>query len=314
MGIVTNEINAKSNGGTEQLIAELNECVDAELLEPFQIIPSRFRGAEPNKILLYWAHDLPGDPECDHLKAGGYNQYERLIFVSNWQMQRFIDYYGIPWRKCVVMPNAINPIEQPKEKSKDVIRIIYHTTPHRGLNILVPVFQQLANHWKDKIHLDVFSSFNIYGWPGRDEPFAELFEQCKQHPNITYHGSVSKQEVRKAVANSHIFAYPSTWAETSCRSLMEAMSGGLLSVHSNFGCLAETAANWTWMYQYHEDPRDHANVFIQHLAAAIENFWRDDVQSRLASQASYANVYYSWEVRKHQWRSLLEEILNNKKR
>ena len=62
MGIVTNEINAKSKGGTELSIGELGSVIPQDLLDKFQIIPSRFRGAEPGKKMIYWAHDLPGDP------------------------------------------------------------------------------------------------------------------------------------------------------------------------------------------------------------------------------------------------------------
>jgi hypothetical protein len=41
-------------------------------------------------------------------------------------------------------------------KSKERIKLIYHTTPHRGLQILVPVFEKLCE-WHDDIELDVFS-------------------------------------------------------------------------------------------------------------------------------------------------------------
>lgn len=313
MGIALNEINKKSKGGTELSIGELGSSLPQELLDQFHIIPSRFRGADPGKYMIYWAHDLIGDPECEHLKAGGYNQYEKLVFVSNWQMQRFIDYYGIPWRKCVVLPNAIHPIEH-KEKPTDKINLIYHTTPHRGLSILVPVFEKLVEQYEGKIdlHLDVFSSFNIYGWPERDKDFEPLFERCRNHPKISYYNKAGQQEVRAALQDAHIFAYPSIWQETGCRSLMEAMSAGLMCVHSNFGCLAETAAGWTWMYQYHENARDHVNVFYQYMTAGIESLFNEEIQSGLKSQQTYANIFYNWEMRKHQWQSLLESILREK--
>ena len=311
MAIITNEINAKSKGGTELSIGELGSVLPKELLDKFQIIPSRFRGADPDKKWIYWAHDLPGDPECEHLKAGGYNQYAKLVFVSNWQMQRFVEYYGIPWSKCVVLPNAIWPIEVPENVDDSEIRLIYHTTPHRGLSILVPVFKELVNQFPEtKLKLDVFSSFAIYGWPERDKQFEILFNMCREDPNINYHGCAEQSQVRETLANAHIFAYPSIWQETGCRALMEAMSAGLLCVHSNFGCLAETAAGWTWMYQYHEDPRDHARVLYQALYAAIATFKSapDQLSARLASQQSYANAFYSWHQRKHEWTSLLESL------
>jgi len=311
MGISKNEVNTNAQGGTELLIKEFENRIPANILEPFQIIPSRFRGAEPGKILIYWAHDLPGDPECDHLKAGGYNQYEKLVFVSNWQMQAFISYYGIPWRKCLVLPNAVIPIEGKQDK-EGPIRIIYHTTPHRGLEILAPVFNRLCEQY-DNIELDVFSSFEIYGWGERDKQYENVFNMLRGNPKVRYHGFGTYDVIQEAVSKAHIFAYPSIWQETSCRCLMEAMCAGLLCVHSNYGCLYETGAGWTMMYQYQEDKRDHAQLFHAHLSSAIEQLRFEYVQSRLSSQAAYANVFYNWEMRKHEWTSFFQQILNEKR-
>ncbi len=310
MGIITNEVNQQARGGTELLIDEFNARIPDALSDHFQIIPSRFRGLVPNKIPIYWAHDLPGDPECDHLKNKGYNQYERIVFVSNWQMQAFINYYDIPWDKCVVIHNAIVPIEN-KPKVTDKIKLIYHTTPHRGLEILAPVFDKLCEKY-DNIELDVFSSFKMYGWEQRDQHYQQVFDMLKNNPNVRYHGFGNQDVVRSVLAESHIFAYPSIWPETGCRSLMEAMSGGLLCVHSNYGCLYETAGGWTWMYQYHQDKQSHAMSFYHNLDQAIANYRSESIQSRVASQRGFADVFYNWEMRKHQWIMFLQSLLDQK--
>ena len=85
---------------------------------------------------------------------------------------------GIPYFKSIVLNNAIDPIE-PLEKPDDKIRLIYHPTPHRGLELLVPVFEALCNEHND-IELDVYSSFKIYGWEQRDDQYKQLFDRCKE--------------------------------------------------------------------------------------------------------------------------------------
>jgi len=297
-------------GGTELLIDEFNKHVDEKIQSHFHIVPSRLRGHVEGKIPIYWAHDLVGDPECDHLKAGGYNQYEKLVFVSNWQMQQFINAYGIPWRKCVVIRNAIEPIA-PVQKDNTTIKLIYHTTPHRGLEILAPVFEKLCERY-DNIELDVFSSFKIYNNPERDKQYEHVFDMLKANPKVRMHGSVDYREVREAVANSHIFAYPSIWMETSCRSLMEAMTAGLVCVHPNYGALYETAANWTMMYQYQDNKRDHANLFANQLCVAIDSVGSEDLVMRTRSQSTYASVFYNWALVKQEWENLLGSILYSK--
>lgn len=310
--VPTIDVSSNANGGTEMMSKKLSSIIDESVKQHFQIWPSRYRpdSVDNNKLQLYWLHDLPGDPESAHLANGGWNKFEKLIFVSNWQFQQYQAFYGLPWHKSIVLQNAIDPIV-PEDKSKDKFKIIYNTTPHRGLEILVPVFEKLAEKHPN-VELDVFSSFKAYGWEERDKPYEELFQRCKDHPKINYHGYQPNNVVRKALAEAHIQAYPSIWQETSCMSLMEAMSAGCLCIHPNYAALYETSANWTWMYQWTEAKRDHASVLYTHLSTALETYWTEGVQSRLAGQKAYADVFYSWQFRKQQWEALLTGILNTK--
>lgn len=310
MPIAIDELSKNALGGTEMMKYGLRDRIDSNILDYFNITASRYRGSEEGKIELYWLHDLPGDPESQHLASGGWNKFEKLIFVSNWQFQQYQTLYGLPWYKSIILQNAIEPIA-PKEKSKDKLKIIYNTTPHRGLEVLVPVFIKLCEKY-DNIELDVFSSFKIYGWEERDKPYEELFQLCKDHPKINYHGYQPNDVVRNALAEAHIQAYPSIWLETSCMSLMEAMSARCLCIHPNYGALYETAANWTWMYQWVQDKRDHAKVLHTYLVNGIENYWTDNVQTRLDGQKSYTDVFYSWQYRKYEWMGLFSSILKEK--
>lgn len=312
MGVeLRNTLSQKAHGGTELQALELQKRLSPELLDQCQIFATRVEAPlDETKIRLLWVHDLPRDPSLDHIKNGGWKKFHKIIFVSNWQMQRFIEQYGIPWEHCLVLPNAINPIEY-HTKPNDIIRLAYWSTPHRGLNILVPVFKKLCEVF-DNIELDVYSSFNLYGWGGKDKPFEPLFNECRDHPKINYHGSVSNDIIRKNIKNTHIFAYPSTWAETSCICLIEAMSGGLVCVHPNYGALYETASNWTNMYQWTEDQSQHASYFYAALHATISNYNASPqaIQSQLMSQKSYTDIFYNWDSRILQWEHVIRSLLN----
>lgn len=306
-----------SNGGTERIQREIYNRLPRELLAKFQIVFSRLNDIEldRSKIRIYYAHDLPGDPGADRLKNGGWQMFHKLIFVSNWQMQAFIQYYNIEWDRCVVMRNAITPISLPetwpKKHVDDPIKLIYHTTPHRGLVLLAPVFEALSAQYN--LELDVYSSFKIYGWGERDEQYKELFERLESQPNVRNHGTVPNDEVRTALVEADIFAYPSIWVETSCISLIEAMSAECLCVHSNLGALGETGAGLTDSYQYHNDIQAHAGAFAEKLVESIEMIkmtrtnqafgtW---VDRRLSLQSLYTNVTYEWLRREAEWKSLL---------
>ncbi len=308
----SNELSKDSNGGTELMLRRLYDGkIARDVIEQFQIIPTRVRDIQEDKYRIYFCHDLEGDPEVQQaLGNDGYRRFHKVVCVSNWQAQRIIRHLDVPWSKVVVLLNAIDPLPVVPARTFDKINLIYHSTPHRGLQLLVPVFKKLCETM-DNIHLDVYSSFKLYGWEQRDEQFKELYDEMGENPNITNHGSVSQDEIRTALNNAHIFAYPSIWEETSCLCLMEAMSAGLMCVHPNYGALYETAANWTSSYNYNEDANEHASIFYLMLENAIKNISNEAVQGRLGAQKVYADSFYNWENRARQWEALMKSIINS---
>ena len=311
MPISRNEVNINSRGGTELSMGELESRLPPELLEKFQIIPSRFRGIEPGLIPIYWVHDTEGDPEMHHLLDGGWQKFKKIVFVSNWQMQRFVEVYKIPWSHCEVLPNAIDPFDLKKisaSPTKDEpVRFIYHTTPHRGLNVLVGAFAELAK--TENVHLDVYSSFSIYGWNERDEPYQELYSYIGAHPNMTYHGARPNEEIREALLRSHVFVYPCTWPETGCRALIEAMMAGLVCASTNYGCLYETAGDTAYTYQFNEDLGALAGRTLGVIKSVVTRFRDSRLDDARTVNALRAQSRFSWDVRGKQWTEFLERML-----
>lgn len=302
-----NETNQKSMGGTEQLTLKLSERMDKDLLSEFQIVSSRVRELDEDKIRIFWAHDLPGDPESEFLSTdSGKLKFHKYVFVSHWQMQGYMARYGLNPSQCVVLRNFIDPIED-HEKEDDKINLIYHTTPHRGLNILTPVFDKLCEKY-DNIYLDVYSSFKLYGWDQRDNDYKDVFAQLEKNDRVTNHGTQPNEVIREALKKSHIFAYPTTWQETSCLCLMEAMSASNICVHSNYGGIFETASHWTNMYQYHENPSSHASAVYNMLDITIENF--TPMRLNTTPTKVYTDTFYSWKNREPEWTALLTSMKN----
>jgi glycosyltransferase involved in cell wall biosynthesis len=308
-----NEVNKNARGGTELMQERLYNTLPSELLEQFQIIPSRVRDLDPDKKHILWLHDLPNDPESEHLKNSELRKrFDKIVCVSDWQMQLYNLVSGVQYQEAVVLKNAIEPIDIEVKEYNGTVNLIYHTTPHRGLEILVPVFEELCNT-HDNIHLDVYSSFSIYGWEQRDEQYKQLFDRCRNHPKITYHGAVSNAEVREALKKSHIYAYPCIWPETSCLSVIEAMSAMNLVVCPNFAALPETCSNFAMMYPWNENMSVHAVQFAHTLNVAIETIKKNEGTTSLYLdfQKQYFDYFYNWEKRKGEWRALLQSLANN---
>lgn len=304
-------VNAK--GGTELMRDALLKRVSPDLLDHFQIICSRPGELNPDKLKVLWCHDLPEDPYVAKLSDPSYlDKFDLLVFVSNWQMDQYSRTLNVPYSKSIVLENAIEPIDY-ATKTKEKIKLIYTPTPHRGLELLVPVFKKLCEYF-DNIELDVFSSFKLYGWDQRDEPYRQVIEECKQHPKINYHGTVSNDEIRSALQAAHIFAYPSIWPETSCLCLIEAMSARCIAVHPNYAALPDTAGGLTMMYQWSEDVQTHANRFGNTLVQAINYAMSDEINSILDFTKTYADYRFSWERRVAAWENILTNVAKEKGR
>lgn len=257
--VIETDQSKNSKGGTELMRDRLLKFVDPQLLDKVAIHFSRPRELYDDVKNILYCHDLAQDPENKILRDEGWKKFDMFVFVSYWQRDQYTLMYGIPYSRCVVIPNAIEYEYSPIEKPTDEVRFIYHTTPHRGLELAVPVFEELAKEF-DNIHLDVYSSFSIYGWKQRDKPFEKLFEQIKEHPKMTYHGVKNNETIMKALRNSHVFLFPSIWPETSCLAMIEAIRSGVMVVHSSLGALPETSGNATVMYEYTEDANNNANL------------------------------------------------------
>jgi len=294
-----------ARGGTE-LMADRINSLPPELLSPFQIIHSRVRELDHSKRKILVLHDLPGDPEVQHLKNDGWKRFDKLVFVSHWQQQMYNAYLGVPFEAGIVLQNAINPIEKHK-KPQDKVRLMYFSTPHRGLELLYPTYDNLYKEFGDKIELNVYSSFDLYGWHVRDKPYELLFEKLRAHPGINYSKSVSNDVIREELKRSHILAYPSIWQETSCLVMIEALCAGLVCVHSSLAALPETAMGSTYMYGYTENVEHHMTCFEANLRDAITDVLNGDEMSE--DRVDFLNDTYSWENRQWQWKELLTSLL-----
>lgn len=316
-----NELDVKAAGGTELLGERLEKLVDPDLLNRFQVVRSRFRGFdETKKHHIFWSHDLAGDPESDAAFENDeiIQKFDAFVFVSYWQKETFLNRYSkLPRYKSIVIRNAIEPIDITQRQKSKKINLIYTPTPHRGLEILVPVFGQLCKDFPDKLHLDVYSSFKLYGWEERDKPYHQLFEDMKLNSDITSHGTVSNEEIRKALLKADIFAYPSIWQETSCLCLIEAMSAGCFCVCSDLAAIPETSGGLIPMYGYTGKLNEDANSLYFTLKALIadllSNDNRDKVDLQLQFNKAYSDNLHNTLRMKITWESLLTTIENSKK-
>lgn len=318
--LVRADLTKNAMGGTELMALRMIKHIPADLLKEVNIIhsrvedPSWISDQKPNILVL---HDLPGDPATEFLRDSiQRSKFQKIVCVSDWQMQAFNVMLGLTYsesaviRNCVEVSNAARITWNPFVKRK--LRFIYHTTPHRGLQLLVPVFERLLKEHTN-IELHVYSSFSVYGWEQRDEPFKPIFEKIKNTSGMFYHGAVSNEEIRKVLPTMDVFAYPSIWPETSCLAAIEAMVDGLHVVCPNYAALPETTGGFAHNYQWQENNSDHAMSFYKTMSDLITMmntlYTLKVAENHIFGQTEYARYRYSVESVMPLWTDLIQKLI-----
>ena len=309
--------NQTPKGGTELQLSFLNKYVDKSLLDKVQIctsIPDKVP-LDPNKVNILWqknSYDQPNLYPWFKNKAN-HHKYDWYVFNSHWNHEKFRMMFGLPTEKCIVIKNGVDKIEQsePYQKGKP-IKIIHQNTPWRGLSVLLGAMQLVKN---PLITLDVYSSCEVYGkdfMDKNDKDYKALYDQAESLPNVNYIGYKPNEYIRENIKNYNMYVYPSIFEETSCISLLEAMSAGLYSVVTNYGALFETGAEFPMYIPYDNNYKALAEKFAYGIAAAAETLHEPQIQNHLTTQANYAQIYYSWPKQASAWTTFLKGALNAK--
>jgi len=145
-----------------------------------------------------------------------------------------------------------------------------------------------------------------------DKDYEALYDQAKSLPNVNYIGYRPNEYIREHLPDYNMYAYPSIFEETSCISLLEAMSAGLYSIVTDYGALFETGAEFPMYIPYDSNYKALAEKFAYGIAAAAETLHEPQIHSHLTTQANYTQIYYSWPKQASAWTTFLKGALNAK--
>ena len=299
------DIFDKPMGGTELMFAELKSRLPENIwndVSIFNYLPQ----ADFSKKTIFW-NQLSYDQEAvQFLNDPKYiEQIDHFVFVSHWQSEMFRKIFNIPGYKSHVIKNACIGVEEKIPTNSDKIKICYTSTPWRGLDVLLRAWEL---NTPENCELHIFSSCQIYGkeFGENDTQYQELYDKCNQLPNVVYRGSIPNNELRNELPTFDILAYPNTFEETSCISVIEALSAGLRVVTSNLGALPETTEGYARIYPYLMDKEKHATHFSKILNEEIEYVKGGGFNPQ--SQIDGYKQRWSWNMRINEWKALIDGL------
>jgi len=293
-----------------------------------------FTDINPNILLWNWIHH---DISVEFIKPNVIHYpFDKYIFVSNWQKNRYIQKFKLQHNKCATLPNGISPfiqLDQLKHLTKEKT-LVYFSTPYRGLIVAYYLFQVIKKYIPD-IKFKVFSCFgreivkskteylpikdaNEACHNDYDRYYKHVYELLIQDPHIEFYGSVPQKVLFDHVKTSMIFFYPNTYAETCCTSILEAMAHRCNVVSSELGAIPETANGFANLYnpnidvlhdaystdycvthpvQIDQIPESYQRQFMEKTIDLIINYYSDYNQQLLSNQQTYVSNC-TWEKRR----------------
>jgi FkbM family methyltransferase len=241
--------------------------------------------------------------------------YDRIIVVSGWQLNQLNRELGVPTSRMQIIGNGVAPpfeallsapADQPRSPHPT---LAYSVTPFRGLELLLEAWPLILQA-VPSARLKVYSSLAMYQVADADDPYRVIYDACRTTPGVDYVGALSQTDLAQALSQAWLFAYPSTYQETFCIGLIEAMAAGCHAVTTDLAALPETAMGHATLVPFEADRASLARRYAQ---AAIDRLtWiaqapEQAAAARTAQRASLARIM-TWRARATEWEAMIGSL------
>ncbi len=254
----------------------------------------------PNTLKFFWTGDAPDQVQSigigDRRVAASINGF---LTVSDWHSQVMHAETGFPLNKLFNIRNGVHLPYFEGSEVRHPKRLIYSSTPFRGLVHLPEIYTELKKRHAD-LELHVFSGTAAYRSRQNsayldhlDQEYAPTFDALKALPGVTVHGHVTQRQLAREFMRSAILCYPNTFAETSCITAMEAQAAGCAIVTSRLAALPETVGSAGILV----DGVPGSPAYIKDFIEACDNLLTSsDMWTKLSEAGlSNAKAELSWE-------------------
>jgi glycosyltransferase involved in cell wall biosynthesis len=199
---------------------------------------------------ILWLHDTTAGAAIP-VVARNLSRADLILCVSKWHARliRFNYPFYDPDR-ILATRNGIDPDLFREEPVKEGQRLIYSSSPDRGLSVAMLLFERIRKEVPEAEFHVYYGFHNIKklaektdAQTGKSEALEHmrvLEEKAKNTPGVIYHGRVSQAEVAKAMLAAKVWFYPTWFEETSCITAMEAQAAECTPVTSKLAGLEES--------------------------------------------------------------------------
>lgn len=197
--------------------------------------PEIFERFDESKTKVWWCHQATDRPFIRQGAKLARRHADLVVTLSSFHQQNFAAELGM---ESVIIGYGIWPEELAPVSQKDPARLIFTSVPQRGLDNVPALFAEIRA-LEPSATIAICSSNATWGMPAQDDPFRDLFNELGRTPGVELLGPLPQKELFVEYARSSVFFYPSTYVETFCLAMAEAMAHGCLPIVTDIGALPE---------------------------------------------------------------------------
>lgn len=236
------------------------------------------------------------------------DRVDKFFTLSRWHRDFLLGHHrNVPKEKVVVTRNGIDLGRFSKQYPKERGRIVYSSSPDRGLDTLIQLLPQIRKE-VPSASVHVFYGFDnwekaIRTRQNRQEiEWMEGIKALLDQPGVVYRGRVGQAELAKEISKAELWAFPTRFTETFCITALENMAAGNPVICSDLAGLSSTVSEAGILIPGDAYAKKYQEQFIKECAEmlTIRDRWQ------MYSERGVARAkWYSWTGVAEEWLGLV---------
>jgi hypothetical protein len=214
---------------TEEIAALSGNPTDVVITQEAAI----FEKLDESVQKVWWVHHYADQPAVERNAAYARIYDAAIICLSQVQA---LEIARIHKMESFIIPHGIWFEELAQGVERDPYRLIYASTPFRGLERIPDLFRAIKAR-EPKATIAICSSMSVYGQD--DDKYKPLFDELAAIDGVELLGAKNQSELYAEFARSQTLFYPCNWRETYCLALDEAVAHGCYPIVPDIGCFGE---------------------------------------------------------------------------
>ncbi len=232
------------------------------------------------------------------------DRVDKFFTLSPWHRDFFLGHHrNVPKEKVVVTRNGIDLDRFKNKYPKERGRIVYSSSPDRGLDTLIHLLPQIR---KEVPGASVHVFYGFLTWEkavrlrqNHDEiRWMEEIKQLLDHPGVVYRGRIGQAELAKEISKAQLWAFCTRFTETFCISALENMAAGNPIVTSDLAGLYSTVGDAGILISGDAYSKEYQETFVRECVSMLtdRNRWKLYSEHGLerAKKFSWTGIAEEW--------------------